>query len=88
MKVQILESARRDLVEGFYFYEKQADGIGSYFLESMYLDVEALRDNAGIHPVFFWGCSLPGDRLWPLLWAMEQVEPRVGGGDRPQSFTR
>jgi hypothetical protein len=53
VKVEILESARRDLVDGFYFYEKQADGIGSYFLESMYSNVDSLRDNAGIHPVLF-----------------------------------
>ena len=53
MKVEILESARKDLVDGFYFYEKQADGIGSYFLESMYSDLDSLRDNAGIHPVLF-----------------------------------
>lgn len=52
MKIQILESARRDLVEGFYFYDKQADGIGSYFLNSLYLDIETLADNAGIHPVY------------------------------------
>ena len=53
MKVEILESARRDLVDGFYFYEKQADGIGSYFLESMYADIDSLKDNAGIHSVIF-----------------------------------
>ena len=34
MKVGILESARKDLVDGYYFYEKQAEGIGKYFLES------------------------------------------------------
>ena len=53
MKVGILESARKDLVDGFHFYEKQADGIGSYFLESMYSDIDALIDNVGIHPVLF-----------------------------------
>ena len=53
MKVEILESARRDLVDGFYFYEKQADGIGSYFLESMYADIDSRKENAGIHSVIF-----------------------------------
>ena len=53
MKLEILESARKDLVDGFHFYEKQADGIGSYFLESMYSDIDALIDNVGIHPVLF-----------------------------------
>jgi hypothetical protein len=41
VKVEILESARKDLVDGFHFYEKQADGIGSYFLESMYSDIDS-----------------------------------------------
>jgi hypothetical protein len=53
VKVEILESARRDLVDGFYFYEKQAEGIGSYFLESMYSDIDSLIDSAGIHPILF-----------------------------------
>ena len=53
MKVRVLESARKDLVDGFYFYEKQADGIGTYFLKSIYSDIDSLGDNAGIHPVYF-----------------------------------
>ena len=53
MKIRILESARKDLVDGFYFYEKQAEGIGTYFLDSIYSDIESLIDNAGIHPVYF-----------------------------------
>ena len=53
MKVEVLESARKDLVDGFYFYEKQADGIGTYFLKSLYFDIDSLSDNAGIHPVLF-----------------------------------
>jgi hypothetical protein len=53
VKVRVLESARKDLVDGFYFYEKQSDGIGTYFLNSIYSDIDSLRDNAGIHPVYF-----------------------------------
>jgi hypothetical protein len=53
VKIRILESARKDLVDGFYFYEKQAEGIGTYFLDSIYSDIESLIDNAGIHPVYF-----------------------------------
>ena len=36
MKIKILESAEEDLKEGFYFYEAQEKGIGSYFLESLF----------------------------------------------------
>lgn len=49
MKIRILESAREDLKEGFYFYESQERGVGSYFLESLFSDIESLRLFAGIH---------------------------------------
>jgi hypothetical protein len=32
MRLQILDSARDDLIDGFYFYEKQEPGLGAYFL--------------------------------------------------------
>lgn len=50
MKIKILDSAKNDLIEGFYFYEKQSEGLGSYFLESIYSDIESLKVYAGIHP--------------------------------------
>ena len=53
MKIRILPSARRDLLDGFRFYEKQAEGIGSYFLDSLYSDIESLLVNAGVHHLHF-----------------------------------
>ena len=53
MKVRILASASQDLIEGYRFYEKQAEGIGTYFLDSLYSDIDSLIINAGIHPVYF-----------------------------------
>ena len=53
MKIKILESAKQDLREGFHFYESQGTGIGSYFLESLFSDVESLRLFAGVHSVHF-----------------------------------
>jgi hypothetical protein len=53
MEVQILASASQDLVDGFCFYEKQAEGIGAYFLESLYSDIDSLIVNAGMHPIHF-----------------------------------
>jgi len=32
MKVEILDVAKRDLIDGFHFYEKQGAGLGSHFL--------------------------------------------------------
>lgn len=42
MKIEILDTAQRDLVEGFRFYEEQGVGLGSYFLTSLYADIESL----------------------------------------------
>ncbi len=53
MKILILESASRDLTDGYWFYEKQSEGLGSYFLDSIFSDIESLRIYAGIHPVSF-----------------------------------
>jgi len=49
VRIEILEEARRDLVEGFHFYENQQEGLGSYFLANLYADIESLKIYAGIH---------------------------------------
>ena len=49
MKIKILDLAKLDLLDGFHFYEEQQTGLGSYFLTSLYSDIESLRLYAGIH---------------------------------------
>lgn len=49
MEFKILPSGYRDLAGGRDFYEEQAPGIGTYFLESAFAEVESLRIYAGIH---------------------------------------
>ena len=53
MNIRILESAKRDLEEGFYFYEYQKDGLGHYFIETIMSDIESLNIFAGIHSIHF-----------------------------------
>jgi plasmid stabilization system protein ParE len=53
MSILILPSARDDLADGFAFYERQEAGVGDYFLESLFSDIESLRIYAGIHPKQF-----------------------------------
>ncbi len=53
MKIKILSSANQDLIDGYYFYEQQSDGIGSYFLDSLYSDIDSLLINAGVHQKHF-----------------------------------
>ncbi len=40
MKIQILDNAKLDLVDGFHFYESQEDGVGHYFLDCLYSDID------------------------------------------------
>ena len=49
MKIEILDQAVADLIEGFHFYEEQQSGLGSYFLNNLYADIESLHLYAGIH---------------------------------------
>jgi len=49
MRLEILDQAGRDLVEGFRFYEDQGEGLGSYFLTNLYADIDSLYFSAGIH---------------------------------------
>ncbi len=53
MKIKILSSASQDLMDGYWFYEKQAEGLGTYFLDSLFSDIDSLIINAGIHPLHF-----------------------------------
>lgn len=53
MRIQILDEAEEDLVRGFRFYEKQELGLGEYFLDSLYSDIESLYLFGGIHPWYF-----------------------------------
>lgn len=50
MQIRITRSAETDPLEGFAFYERQQAGIGEYFLDSLFADIDALILFAGIHP--------------------------------------
>ncbi len=49
MKVKILRSATDDLVEGYRFYEQCSPGVGAYFIDSLYSDIDSLVITAGMH---------------------------------------
>jgi hypothetical protein len=42
MKIRILASASRDLMDGYRFYEMQSAGVGAYFLDSLFSDIDSL----------------------------------------------
>lgn len=52
MKIEILDIAMSDIRSGQRFYEVQQEGLGAYFLDSLFSDIDALLLYAGIHPQF------------------------------------
>jgi plasmid stabilization system protein ParE len=53
MKIIVLPSAKDDLADGFDFYENQGAGLGVYFMESLFSDIDSLRLYGGIHQKVF-----------------------------------
>ena len=53
MNLRILESGLNDLADGRDFYEQQGEGLGGYFLDSLFSDVDSLILYAGIHRKVF-----------------------------------
>ena len=53
MTIEVLDDAKEDLVAGYHFYEKQSPGLGSYFLDSVFADIDSLFLYAGIHRVVY-----------------------------------
>ena len=53
MKIKLLISAIEDLYEGRKFYEKQRGGLGEYFFDSLFSDVDSLTLYAGVHAKVF-----------------------------------
>ena len=53
MRIEILDEAQEDLIQGFRFYEGREVGLGSYFLDCLFSDIDSLLVFAGIHPVTY-----------------------------------
>jgi len=49
MRIEVLEDATSDLADGYRFYDRQSEGLGEYFLDSIWSDIQSLRVYAGIH---------------------------------------
>lgn len=51
MQIEILDQAERDLVAGYRFYETQSTGLGEYFLDTLYSEIDSLLFFAGRHRI-------------------------------------
>jgi hypothetical protein len=66
VKIKILPQAEQDLIDGFHFYEMQQTGLGGYFLDTLFSDIESLEFFAGMDSrtseIVFQGLELFGVR--------------------------
>ncbi len=53
MRIKILDEAQDDLIQGFRFYEGREAGLGAYFLDCLFSDIDSLLLYGGIHPVVY-----------------------------------
>jgi plasmid stabilization system protein ParE len=53
LKIRALATAVDDLDAGRRFYERQQDGLGNYFLDAPFSDIDSLLLYAGVHQQFF-----------------------------------
>lgn len=53
MKIQILPSVLEDIDRGRIFYERIEDGLGKYFMDSIFSDIDFLGLYGGIHHKVF-----------------------------------
>ena len=53
MKVRILRSAFEDLAAGRQFYDRRAKGVGGYYFDSLFSEIDSLSLFGGIHRVQF-----------------------------------
>jgi hypothetical protein len=53
MRIKILSSALEDLHSGRLFYQKQGEGLGDYFFDALFSDIDSLALYGGIHKKVF-----------------------------------
>lgn len=49
MNIRVLPSALNDLARGRAFYERQGQGLGTYFVDTLFSDIDSLSLYAGVH---------------------------------------
>lgn len=78
MTIRLLSLALDDLDAGRRFYERQQAGLGGYFLDSLYSDIESLLLYAGVHAKVL-GCYRALSRRFPyaIYYRLEGEEIQV-----------
>lgn len=75
MKMLILSSAYNDLLSGREFYENLGEGLGNYFFDSLFSDIDSLLLHGGIHQKIFGYFRLLSKRFpYAVYYKIDQEE--------------
>jgi len=79
MKIEILGAARQDLLDGYRFYERRAEAVGAYFVDTLISDIDSLIVTAGVHPTHFGGYYRLLSKRFPfaVYYRLENETARV-----------
>jgi plasmid stabilization system protein ParE len=77
MRIRLLSSAFNDLVRGRNFYEQQGEGLGGYFLDSLFSDIDSLMLYAGIQRKVFGFHRLLSKRFPHAIYYRMETENEV-----------
>jgi hypothetical protein len=77
VKIKILPSALADLDRGRIFYARQSKGIGDYFLDSLFSDIDSLELYAGVHIKVFDFHRLLSKRFPYAVYYTRSSEPEA-----------
>ncbi|MFH2123993.1 MAG: type II toxin-antitoxin system RelE/ParE family toxin [Pseudomonadota bacterium] len=73
MKVKLLSTTLEDLYEARLFYERQGEGLGEYFFDSLFSDIDSLILYAGIHQKIFGYYRMLAKRFpYAIYYQIEQ----------------
>ena len=53
MRVELRVEARQDLANAALFYEEQREGLGNYFVDRLFDDLDRLEKIAGAHEIVY-----------------------------------
>ena len=78
MRIRLLSSAFNDLVRGRNFYKQQGEGLGGYFSDSLFSDIDSLILYAGIYRQVFGFHRLLSKRFpYAIYYRMETENEEV-----------
>ncbi len=79
IQINILQSAIDDILLGFEFYELQSNGLGAYFIDSIFSDIDSLILYGGTHKRCFGKFYRALSKRFPfaIYYTMEKNEIKV-----------